>query len=131
MDVTSKMTISQKAQRARHLDGIVEPPGRNIRLPNHRDACIGSADELAFHCGESYGLMPSDHFGLLVASRKGNQRGRNEPGAGSRAQIKLSLGRMQLPQRIERPNRRNHERARYESRHLIVGDWIKAQGFNR
>src|SRR5271168_1496142 len=120
MYITSKVTIGQKTQCAGQLDRIVEPPGRDIGLPDHRDTRVGSAHEFTFHCRERYRLVPSDHLGLLVAGWKGNQNGRDERSPGSRAQIKLSLGRMELPQRIEGPNRCNYERAGYESGYLIV-----------
>ncbi len=120
MYITSKVTISQKTQSAGHLDRIVEPPGRDIGLPDHRDTRPGSAHELTFHCSERYRLVPSDHLGLLVTRWKGNKKGGDEPGARSRAEIKLGLDRMQLLQGIERANRCNHERACYESRYLIV-----------
>src|SRR5271155_2743429 len=100
MYITSKVTIGQKTQCAGHLDRIVEPPSRDIGLPDHRDTRVGSAHELTFHCSEGYRLVPSDHLGLLIASWKGNQKRRDEPGPGSRAKIKLGLDRMQLPQRI-------------------------------
>ena len=120
MYITSKVTIGQKTQCAGQFDRIVEPPGRDIGLPDHRDTRVGSAHELAFHCSERYRLVPSDHLGLLVARWKGNQKGRDEPSPRSRAQIELSLDRMQLPQRIQRADCCDYERACYQSRYLIV-----------
>jgi hypothetical protein len=59
MYITSKVTIGQKTQCAGHLDRIVKQPGRDIGLPDHRDARVGSADKTYLPLQRA---LPADGF---------------------------------------------------------------------
>src|SRR5882724_9337185 len=91
---TSKVSVSEKTERARNFDRVVEPLRGDIRLTNERDARHRSTFELSFHRRERDRLMIADHFRLRVAGRKSNQKRRNQTNQCSRAKIKFRLNRM-------------------------------------
>ena len=130
MYIAAKVAVGEKAEGARDLDRVVEPPGRDIGLPDQRDAGHGTADESALHGRQSHRLVIANHLGLLVAGRERHKNGGNQPDDGSSAQIHSRLLRMESAQGVECAHGRHHERARYERRHLIVGEldpcpWIE------
>src|SRR4029077_6054952 len=98
VDETSEMSVSEKTERARDLDGIVKPLRGNIRLSDNRDTSHRSADEPAFHGRKGYRLMVTDHLGLLIAAREGNQKRSDQTNESSGSQIKFSLDRMEFSQ---------------------------------
>jgi hypothetical protein len=71
------VAVGQKAQGARDLDRVVEPLGRDIGLPNQRDAGHGTTVESALHGGQSHLLVPANHLGLQVAGGERNKDGGN------------------------------------------------------
>ena len=81
--VAAKVAVGEKAEGARDLDRVVEPPGRNIGLPDQRDAGHGTADESALHGRQCHRLVLAHHLGLLVAGRERHKNGGNQPHDGS------------------------------------------------
>src|SRR5260370_37668883 len=77
VDKTSKVSVSEKTQRARNFDRIIEPLSCNIRLANERDPRHLSALEFPLHRSERDRLMMTDHLGLRIAGGKRNQQGRD------------------------------------------------------
>ena len=73
MHIALKSAVSEKAERAGHLDGIVKTPQLDVRLSYNRYARHFAPAEFSFHGGQCHGLVAADHFRLLVAGRKGHQ----------------------------------------------------------
>src|SRR5262245_46432943 len=82
INIAAKVTVGQKAEGARDLDRVVEPLGRDVWLPDERDAGHGTAFESTFHGRQGYWLMPANHLGLLVARRERHKNGGNQPDGG-------------------------------------------------
>src|SRR5262249_35004257 len=130
VDIASKVAVGEKAEGTRDLDRVVEPPGRNVRLSDHRDAGPGTALESALHGRQGHRLVIANHLDLLVAGRERNKNGGNQPDDSSSAQVHSRLLQMESAQGVECAYGRHHERARDQRRHLIVaelnpGPWIE------
>src|SRR5215469_11190202 len=93
--ITLESAIGEKTECTGDLDGIIEPAGGNIGLPNNGYTCSRSAHKSTFHRSERYRLVITDHLGLLVPGRKGHKNGRDQSNERSRAQVKLTLARME------------------------------------
>jgi hypothetical protein len=117
-----KGAIGEKAQRAGHLDGVVESAFPHVGLPNQRDVRHRPAFEAPFHRGERRLLMVGDQLGLLIPGGKCHQHGGDERHQAAVTQVQARLLLVLSAQRIERAQCRDHEGAGDQSRHLIVGE---------
>src|SRR5215510_12052345 len=102
MDIAAKVAIGEKAEGARDLDGVFEPPGRNVGLPDHRDAGPWATCESAFHGRQSHRLMIANHLGLLVARRERNEERGNQSAYRSSAEVQSCLLQMNSAQSVKR-----------------------------
>jgi hypothetical protein len=73
----AKVAVGEKAEGTRDLDRVVEPLGRDIGLPDQRDAGHWTADEPTLHRRQRHRLVPANHLGLLITGRKRNKHGSN------------------------------------------------------
>src|SRR6476660_4644884 len=107
MDKTSKMSVSEKTERARDFDRIFESLFGDVWLPNESNRRLRAAVELPFHRGERDRLVIANQLGLCVAGRKRDEEGRDQTSERSCAQIKSGLDWIKIAQRVERSDRSN------------------------
>src|SRR6266853_1910502 len=102
VDKTAEMAVSEKTERARNFDRIVEPLRSDIRLTDECHTRHRSAFKLSLHRRERNRLVIADYLRLLVARRKRNQERCDQANERSRAQIKLRLDWMNSTQGVKR-----------------------------
>src|SRR5260370_21378596 len=91
VDKTSKVSVSEKTERAGGFDRIIEPLRRDIWLANESNPRHLSALEFSFHRSERDRLMMTNQLGLCVASWKGNEKRCDHTNERSRAHTKFRL----------------------------------------
>ena len=103
--------ISQKAQRARNLQRIVEAALFHIGLADEGQRRTLFALEETFHGGESRRLQESDVLALLVAGGERHQRRRDNSGDHTDAHKCAAVGLRPLHQEVKRAHRGHGEAA--------------------
>src|SRR5207302_8051704 len=133
VDKTSEVAVSEKTERARNFDRIVESLCGNVWLTDQCHTRHRSAFKLSLHRRERDRLVIADYLRLLVAGGKGNQQRCDQANERPRAQIKFRLNRVKSSERIKSADRSDNERAGHNRRQLIMRElherpWIQQIG---
>src|ERR1700719_1436630 len=125
VDETSKVSVSEKTERAGDFDRIVESLCGNVWLTDQVNARHLSALEFPFHRSQRDRLMIAHHLGLLVTRWKSNKQRCDQAHERSSAEIKFRLNLMKSSERIKGANRSNNKRAGHDRRQLVMGELHK------
>src|SRR5437763_1050315 len=120
VDKTSKVSVSEKTERAGSFDRIFKSLRRDIRLTDECHTRHRSAFKPSLHRRERDRLVIADYLRLLVARRKRNQERCDQTNERSRTQIKSRLSPMNSSERIKGADRGDNERAGHDRSQLIM-----------